>query len=438
MNTMSWRCCGQHASMPAWIIVINTLRGKETMSAQRSRPLTTNAEGVAVPPLPANESQRLAALRQYDLLDTPPEQAFDRITRLTAGVLGMPISLVRLLDETRQWFKSRHGFEASWTRRDIAFCGYTILDTETLVVLDASADDRFAANPLVTGDPHVRFYAGAPLITRDGHVLGTLCVLDRTPHQEFTREQRDLLGDLADLVMIEIEARSTTLTLRREVRKHQETERRLHRSLAEKEALLREVHHRVKNNLQAIWGMLQAEACRLRHNPEARERMSLVAERLAVLGSIHEQLYTADNIAEVAIGEHLDRLCEMVQSLYPDRPLGLVVEAEPLLCDIDTALPLGLITHELVSNSVRHGFPDGRAGTVRIDLRHRADLGRALLTVHDDGVGPATAPMASGLGSILLNALAGQIGATIEVSGPPGYSTTISIPDSQFHVADRA
>jgi GAF domain-containing protein len=232
----------------------------------------------------------------------------------------MPISLVTLLDETRQWFKSCHGFEASWTRRDIAFCGYTILDTETLVVLDASADDRFAANPLVTGDPHVRFYAGAPLITRDGHVLGTLCVLDRTPHQEFTREQRNLLGDLADLVMIEIEARSTTLALRREVRKHQETERRLHRSLAEKETLLREVHHRVKNNLQAIWGMLQAEACRLRHNPEARERMSLVAERLAVLGSIHEQLYTADNIAEVAIGEHLDRLCEMVQSLSRPPP----------------------------------------------------------------------------------------------------------------------
>ena len=161
--------------------MINTYRGTETMDAQRSRPLTTNAEGVAVPPLPVNEPQRLAALRRYDLLDTPPEQAFDRITRLTAGVLGMPISLVTLLDETRQWFKSRHGFEASWTRRDIAFCGYTILDTETLVVLDASADDRFAANPLVTGDPHVRFYAGAPLITRDGHVLGTLCVLIARP-----------------------------------------------------------------------------------------------------------------------------------------------------------------------------------------------------------------------------------------------------------------
>jgi two-component sensor histidine kinase len=120
--------------------------------------------------------------------------------------------------------------------------------------------------------------------------------------------------------------------------------------------------------------------------------------------------------------------------------LGLVVEAEPLHCDIDTALPLGLITHELVSNSVKHGFRDGRAGTVQIDLRHRGDLGRVLLTVHDDGVGPSVNPMATGngLGSILLNALAGQIGATVEVSGPPGYSTTVSIPDNRFHVTDRA
>jgi two-component sensor histidine kinase len=410
------------------------------MDDQRSKPPAVTVEGVTVPPLPVNEPQRLAALRQYDLLDTLPEQTFDRITRLAAGVLGMPISLITLLDETRQWFKARHGFDALWTCRDIAFCSYAILDTDTMVVADAAVDDRFAVNPLVTGDPHVRFYAGAPLVTPEGYVLGTLCVLDRTPHPEFSEEQRSLLRDLADLVMVEIEARSATLALRKEVREHWETERRLHRSLAEKDTLLREVHHRVKNNLQAIWGMLQAEAARLRHNPEARERMSLVAERLAVLGSIHEQLYAAENVAEVAIGSHLSQLCEMAQSLYPDRHPGLVVEAEPLHSDIDTALPLGLITHELVSNSVKHGFPDGRAGTIRIGLHHRPDLGCALLTVQDDGVGPSAnlIVMENGLGSILLNALAGQIGATVEVSGPPGYCTTVSIPEDRFHIAGRA
>jgi len=306
-----------------------------------------------------------------------------------------------------------------------------------LVVPDATVDERFAANPLVTGEPHARFYAGAPLVTPDGHVLGTLCVLDQAPHPEFSEQQRFLLRDLADLVMIEIEARSANLALQREILEHQETERRLHRSLAEKETLLREVHHRVKNNLQAIWGMLQAEAARLRHNPEARERMTLVAERLAVLGSIHEQLYAAENVAEVAIGSHLSQLCEMVRSLYPDRLLDFVVEAEPLLCDIDTALPLGLITHELVSNSVKHGFFDGRPGTVRISLHRQADAARVLLTVRDDGVGPAggnPAAVSEGLGSILLNALAGQIGATIDICGPPGYCTTVAIPENQFHI----
>ncbi len=119
------------------------------------------------PPLPVDEPRRLIALKRYDLLDTPPEEAFDRITRLAAGILGMPVSLITLVDETRQWFKSRHGFDAPWTRREISFCTYTILDTEGMVVRDATADERFRANPLVTGAPNIRFYAGVPLVTPD-------------------------------------------------------------------------------------------------------------------------------------------------------------------------------------------------------------------------------------------------------------------------------
>ena len=133
-------------------------------------------EGVIKPPLPVDEPQRLIALKRYDLLDTPPEQAFDRITRLAAAVLGMPISLITLIDENRQWFKSHHGLDAPLTRREVAFCSYTILDIKPMVVQDAMADERFAANPLVTGETHIRFYAGAPLVTPEGYALGTLCV----------------------------------------------------------------------------------------------------------------------------------------------------------------------------------------------------------------------------------------------------------------------
>ncbi len=181
------------------------------MGDQHSEPANSIPECGTGPPLPVNEPQRLAALKRYDLLDTPPEQAFDRITRLAACVLGMPISLVTLLDESRQWFKARYGLDSRWTSRETAFCSYTILDTDTLVVPDAVADGRFATNPLVTEDPHIRFYAGAPLVTPDGYTLGTLCVIDRRPHPEFSDEQSRLLEDLADLVMMEIEARSATL-----------------------------------------------------------------------------------------------------------------------------------------------------------------------------------------------------------------------------------
>src|SRR5690242_4505087 len=118
------------------------------MGDQQPESISGLPENVIRPPLPVDEPQRLIALKRYDLLDTPPEQAFDRITRLAAAVLGMPISLITLLDETRQWFKSRHGLDAPWTSRDVAFCSYTILDIQPMVVPDAIADDRFLANPL--------------------------------------------------------------------------------------------------------------------------------------------------------------------------------------------------------------------------------------------------------------------------------------------------
>jgi two-component sensor histidine kinase len=176
------------------------------------------------------------------------------------------------------------------------------------------------------------------------------------------------------------------------------------------------------------------------HHPEARERIKLIAQRIAVLGSIHNQLYTVDNVANVAIDAYLRCLSEMVRSLHPDQSLEFTIEAGPLHCDIDTALPLGLITHELVTNSVKHAFTDGRHGTIRIGLHHRADLSRVILTVEDDGVGSANdhTTTRTGLGLILLNALAEQIDATVEVSDSLGYRTTVSVPNSRFHVAERS
>jgi diguanylate cyclase (GGDEF)-like protein/PAS domain S-box-containing protein len=157
-------------------------------------------------PLPRNEAERLAALRRYEILDTLPEQVFDDLTLLAAQICEAPIAVVSLIDEDRQWFKSKIGLTVEETSRDIAFCAHAIHDPEPFIVHDALEDERFADNPLVTSDPHIRFYAGAPLITSEGHALGTLCVIDRVP-RELDAEQVEALRALSRQVTMQIEVR---------------------------------------------------------------------------------------------------------------------------------------------------------------------------------------------------------------------------------------
>jgi GAF domain-containing protein len=162
---------------------------------------------------PANEEARIIALDKYAILDTDPEQSFDDLTLLASFVCKTPIALISLVDEDRQWFKSRVGMAASETSRDIAFCSTAILQSDLFVVPDALADDRFRDNPLVVSDPHIRFYAGAPLINEDGYALGTLCVVDRTP-RELAPEQKEALKGLSRLVLAQLEFRRNLILLK--------------------------------------------------------------------------------------------------------------------------------------------------------------------------------------------------------------------------------
>ena len=157
-----------------------------------------------IPPvLPPNEEERLKVLHELGLLDTPPEDRFDRITALLRDLLMVDVALVSLVDADRQWFKSRQGLEAFQTSRDVSFCGHAILQDEIFHVPDAKLDERFADNPLVIGAPHVRMYAGVPLKTIDGLSVGTLCVLDPHPRQMDSRQLR-VLRDLGTWVEHEI------------------------------------------------------------------------------------------------------------------------------------------------------------------------------------------------------------------------------------------
>jgi hypothetical protein len=195
---------GYHWSRPvpaeeltAWVIEHRhaiTVAGRETGLFKRA-------------PIPANEAKRLEVLHRYRILDTAYEAIFDEIATVAAKVCGTPMSAVSLVDGERQWFKARVGLKVAETTRELAFCAHTIMDpAHLLVVNDATTDERFASNPLVTGEPRIRFYAGAPLVAPDGSAVGTLCVIDSTPRQ-LSVAQLDVLRQLAALVIATCEAK---------------------------------------------------------------------------------------------------------------------------------------------------------------------------------------------------------------------------------------
>ncbi|HVF13010.1 MAG TPA: SpoIIE family protein phosphatase [Acidimicrobiales bacterium] len=172
--------------------------------------------------IPPDEAERLAAVRRYDVLDTPPDGAFERITALAARLFDVPISIVSIVDTDRIWFKSHHGLDVEEIGREPGLCASAILHPEPLFVTDASIDPRTLANPLVAGEFGLRFYAGVPLTTHDGYSLGTLCVIDRHP-RETTPDELQTLSDLASLVMDELELR---LSAKRSVSLEAELRRR--------------------------------------------------------------------------------------------------------------------------------------------------------------------------------------------------------------------
>lgn len=155
------------------------------------------------PAIPVDEQERLSELRSLAILDTPPEERFDRVTRMARRLFDVPIALVSLVDENRQWFKSGFGLDVKETERRISFCAHAILNKKTLVIENTKQDKRFADNPLVTGSPHIRFYAGQPLSTLSGQTIGTLCIIDRE-HRTFDEDDIAMLSDLAGMVEREI------------------------------------------------------------------------------------------------------------------------------------------------------------------------------------------------------------------------------------------
>src|SRR5215813_7154244 len=191
-------------------------------------------------PILHNEKKRLKVLWQYEVLDTVPEELFDDLTELAARICEAPIALISLVDENRQWFKSKVGLTIKETSRDVSFCAHAIKQEDLFIIPDATKDLRFANNPLVTSDPKIRFYAGAPLITPDGHALGTLCVIDKVP-RELRPDQKQALRVLARHVMTQLELRRHSRELARAHEERQQIQGELKKAHAELAKVRREL-----------------------------------------------------------------------------------------------------------------------------------------------------------------------------------------------------
>ena len=191
-------------------------------------------------PAKHTEARRLKVLWQYEILDTIPEEVFDDLTELAARICEAPIALISLIDEDRQWFKAKVGVTVKETSRDISFCAHAIKQQGLFIIPDATQDLRFANNPLVTSDPKIRFYAGAPLITPDGYALGTLCVIDKVP-RELRSEQQQALRVLARHVMMQLELRRHAKDLNEAHKAREATREELDQVQAENAKLKREL-----------------------------------------------------------------------------------------------------------------------------------------------------------------------------------------------------
>lgn len=217
-----------------------------------------------------------------------------------------------------------------------------------------------------------------------------------------------------------------------DVTDRKQTEERLRRSLKEKETLIREIHHRVRNNLQAIWGMVEFERVRLRGNPQAQERLGAVAQRVSLLGRILDKVYDADALDHIDLKANLEHLATALREVHcAGGRITLSVEVDPLTSDLDTVVPLSMLAAELVANAVTHGFPGGREGSVRLGLRRLGDT--VELAVDDDGVGCLEALRdAPGTGIALAGALARQLGAKLSFQADGGCRVSVLLPANAF------
>ena len=341
--------------------------------------------------IPENETHRMAAVRRYDILDTPPDGAFDRITTIAARRFDVPISIISIVDHDRIWFKSHHGLDVKQIGRDPGLCASAILSHLPHVLSNAAIDPRSLANPLVAGDFGLRFYVGVPLRTQDGFNLGTLCVIDKEP-RPVEQKQIDDLKDLASIVMDQMELRLSA-----------------RQAVTQAQLMAKEIDHRVTNSLQFISGMLTMQSRSL--NSETASHLQMAANRVAAVAQVHRNFYT-NEADEISCITFLRRLCADLSGI-----LGTDIEVEGDEGKVPTTRiqPIGLLINELVTNAAKHG-----AGRIKVD--YKIAEGMHELSVCDQGEGLPNnfnAEETAGLGMKVVHTLARQLGGQVIAQANP-------------------
>jgi signal transduction histidine kinase len=408
--------------------------------------------------IPPDEVARLSVLREYAILDTPPEAEFDRLTRLAARMFRVPIVLLTLVDVSRQWFKSCYGLQFSETSRDSSFCAHAILSEDPLIIPDACADPRFSDNPLVTGEPGIRFYAGAPLVAK-GQRLGTLCLIDTSSHSGLDADQTTMLQDLAAMAVEELELRRTTrklleaeVLLRESVRELDQQRKYAEEGSRLKSEFLANMSHELRTPLNGIIGfselLVDGKAGPLSERQQ-RFLNNILLSSHHLLRLINDLL----DLAKIEAGKlefrpefaQADTLIqEVLASLQPladAKHISLSTEIGPDQELYTDPARFKQVVYNYVSNAVKftpeHGrvvvrFSSEAPDSVRLEVVDTGigiaeqDLPRLFQDFEQLESGPAKRYAGTGLGLALVKKLAERQGGRVEVESALGQGSRFS------------
>ncbi len=324
------------------------------------------------------EAARLAVLRGHDILDTPPESDFDDIARIAAHVCSAPMAMISFIDADRLFLKAEIGVGVRAIPFDAAACTEAIRQADLLVAPDLAADPR--AGTIRAAVPSARFYACAVIETAEALPLGMVSVLDTRPRPGLTQAETQALRALARQVMAQLELRSLLRAAKASEAALAQAVRERDTLLHEKDLLMAEVHHRVKNSLQLVQTLVTLQSREVR-DPKARAQLEETAGRIATIAAVHGRLYTGGSVTDSPAAPFLAALVRDIQTAIAsadERPVELQVE--PMILSADRLTPLGLVITELVTNALKYG-----SGRILVGVRRAGD--DIEVAVEDEGSG---------------------------------------------------